>query len=93
VTQSEKITAAVEPASIPVYSLWQLVKYALRLGTLGLGGPVALCEINVSSVSPFPDSAVAPLAAATFARTQTIKRQCPGSRIAKQRVRRSLWMQ
>jgi hypothetical protein len=37
-----------------------------------------LCEINVSSVSPFPDSAVAPLAAATFARTQTVKRQCPG---------------
>jgi chromate transporter len=42
VTQSEKITAAVGPASKPVYSLWQLVKYALRLGTLGFGGPVAL---------------------------------------------------
>ena len=27
-----------------------------------------LCEINVSSVSPFPDAAVAPLAQATFAR-------------------------
>jgi chromate transporter len=26
----------------PVYSLWQLVTYALRLGTLGFGGPVAL---------------------------------------------------
>ena len=34
-----------------------------------------LCEINVSSVSPFPDSAVAPLAAATLARTQTVKRK------------------
>ena len=26
----------------PAYSLWQLVGYALRLGTLGFGGPVAL---------------------------------------------------
>jgi chromate transporter len=24
------------------YSLWQLVKYALRLGTFGFGGPIAL---------------------------------------------------
>ena len=24
------------------YSLWQLVRYMLRLGTLGFGGPVAL---------------------------------------------------
>ena len=29
-------------ASKPEYSLWQLVSYALRLGTLGFGGPVAL---------------------------------------------------
>ena len=28
--------------SKPAYSLWQLVIYALRLGTLGFGGPVAL---------------------------------------------------
>src|SRR5882762_10178497 len=28
--------------SKPAYSLWQLVMYALRLGTLGFGGPVAL---------------------------------------------------
>ncbi len=28
--------------SKPGYSLWQLVKYALKLGTLGFGGPVAL---------------------------------------------------
>lgn len=34
--------ATIEPASTPAYSLWQLVKYALRLGTLGFGGPVAL---------------------------------------------------
>src|SRR5882757_2392086 len=26
----------------PVYSLWQLVGYALKLGTYGFGGPVAL---------------------------------------------------
>src|SRR5471030_1767344 len=31
-----------DPSSGPGYSLWQLVKYALRLGTLGFGGPVAL---------------------------------------------------
>jgi hypothetical protein len=34
-----------------------------------------LCEINVSSVSPFPDSAVAPIAHATLARTQVIRRE------------------
>jgi len=28
--------------SAPGYSLWQLVRYALRLGALGFGGPVAL---------------------------------------------------
>ena len=32
----------IEPTPAPVYSLWQLVMYALRLGTLGFGGPVAL---------------------------------------------------
>src|SRR5450756_338046 len=31
-----------EPLSGPSYSLWQLVVYALKLGTLGFGGPVAL---------------------------------------------------
>src|SRR5215510_5467626 len=30
------------PDSRPTYTLWQLVTYALRLGTLGFGGPVAL---------------------------------------------------
>jgi len=29
-------------SSAPGYSLWQLVGYALKLGTLGFGGPVAL---------------------------------------------------
>jgi len=33
-----------------------------------------LCEINVSSVSPFPDSALAPLAEATLARAQAARR-------------------
>lgn len=33
-----------------------------------------LCEINVSSVSPFPDSAVALVAQATLARTQAARR-------------------
>ena len=28
--------------SVPAYSMWELVLYALRLGTLGFGGPVAL---------------------------------------------------
>src|SRR5262245_64079723 len=30
------------PDSRTTYTLWQLVAYALRLGTLGFGGPVAL---------------------------------------------------
>jgi chromate transporter len=31
-------------AEKPVYSLWQLVAYVLKLGTIGFGGPVALVE-------------------------------------------------
>ena len=35
--------AYLEPAGVPLsYSLWQLVKYMTRLGTIGFGGPVAL---------------------------------------------------
>src|SRR5215207_2412767 len=34
--------SVVSETAAPVYSLWQLVLYALRLGTLGFGGPVAL---------------------------------------------------
>ena len=34
-----------------------------------------LCEINVSSVSPFPDSALVPIAEAALARTKAIKRR------------------
>lgn len=39
-----KITAAPDDGAetVPSYTLWQLVLYMLRLGTLGFGGPVAL---------------------------------------------------
>ncbi len=39
-----KISAApdVGAETVPSYTLWQLVLYMLRLGTLGFGGPVAL---------------------------------------------------
>jgi chromate transporter len=36
------MNATVEPGATPRYSLWQMVLYMLRLGTLGFGGPVAL---------------------------------------------------
>jgi len=36
---SPKVAAAPNP---PSYSLWQLVRYMLALGTWGFGGPVAL---------------------------------------------------
>ena len=32
-----------------------------------------LCEINVSSVAPFPDSAIEPLVAATIARVESAR--------------------
>src|SRR5258706_3349036 len=33
---------SVQAANLPRYSLWQMVRYFLRLGTFGFGGPVAL---------------------------------------------------
>jgi hypothetical protein len=39
-----------------------------------------LCEINVSSVSPFPDSAVTLIAQATLARTQAARRESRAAR-------------
>ncbi len=36
------ISFAEQPASLPSYTLWQMVRYMLRLGTFGFGGPVAL---------------------------------------------------
>ena len=35
-------TEAADPPSAPRYTLWQLVRYMLGLGTWGFGGPVAL---------------------------------------------------
>ncbi len=34
---------SAEKAAQPGYSLWQMVLYMARLGTVGFGGPVALC--------------------------------------------------
>src|SRR3989440_12079461 len=41
ISQTTDATAIQVPERVP-YSLWQLVRYFLRLGTLGFGGPVAL---------------------------------------------------
>ncbi len=35
-------TGAEQPRYTPPYTLWQMVLYMLRLGSLGFGGPVAL---------------------------------------------------
>ena len=40
--QPTPAAVAGAPEARPTYTLWQLVAYALRLGTLGFGGPVAL---------------------------------------------------
>lgn len=36
------MTAVEQTAAQPIYTLWQMALYMLRLGTLGFGGPVAL---------------------------------------------------
>src|SRR5438874_5935806 len=41
VSQTAEAFVEPEPEHVPA-SLWQLVRYFLRLGTLGFGGPVAL---------------------------------------------------
>ena len=66
----------IETAELPV--LWDC---DFMFGPKNAAGQdtYVLCEINISSVSPFPDSALAPLAAATLARTQTVKRKRTGS--------------
>jgi hypothetical protein len=55
----------IEPDALPM--LWDA---DFLLGERAPGEPerYVLCEINVSSVTPFPDSAIAPLVAATRAR-------------------------
>jgi chromate transporter len=40
-SQTTESTSAHTSEPVP-YTLWQLVRYFLRLGTLGFGGPVAL---------------------------------------------------
>jgi hypothetical protein len=65
----------IETADLPV--LWDCDFMFGPRNASGLDTYV-LCEINISSVSPFPDSAVAPIAAATLARTQTVKRERSG---------------
>src|SRR5438270_3680586 len=40
-SQTVEATATPTPERVP-YTLWQLVRYFFRLGTLGFGGPVAL---------------------------------------------------
>jgi hypothetical protein len=52
----------VAPAALPL--LWDS-DFLLGERAAGAGEAHVLCEINVSSVSPFPDSAVAPLVEAT----------------------------
>ncbi|MDB5948130.1 MAG: chromate transporter [Ramlibacter sp.] len=39
---NEETSISSAPATRPSYTLWQLVLYMVRLGTLGFGGPVAL---------------------------------------------------
>jgi chromate transporter len=37
-----KASSAISPTGPAAYSLWELIRYFLRLGSLGFGGPVAL---------------------------------------------------
>src|SRR6266702_6097668 len=40
--QTTEETTISQPQGVASYSLWHLVRYFLRLGTIGFGGPVAL---------------------------------------------------
>lgn len=42
-SESSEHQGVVSPqGSVPNYSLWQMVQYALKLGSIGFGGPIAL---------------------------------------------------
>lgn len=68
---------AIDPGALPV--LWDC---DFLLGPKSASGAdtYVLCEINVSSVSPFPASAVMPVARAVLARASAAKAQRPGPR-------------
>ena len=51
-----------------------------------------LCEINVSSVSPFPDVAIEPLTAATSKVLATIISQHARSPAGRSNAHRALWL-
>ena len=53
---------ALEPAALPL--LWD-ADFLLGQRAAGAAESHVLCEINVSSVAPFPESAIAPLVEAT----------------------------
>ena len=64
----ETILLDIDTAMLPV--IWDC---DFLLGPKDVEGrdTYVLCEINVSSVSPFPDSALEPIAAATLAHIRT----------------------
>ncbi len=63
----------IDTESLPV--LWDCDFLLGPKGSLGEDSYV-LCEINVSSVAPFPESAVPYIADATVARVQAARRRC-----------------
>jgi len=65
----------IDTAMLPV--LWDC---DFLLGPKNAAGQdtYVLCEINASSVSPFPESVIQPLATATLARTKTVNRKRAG---------------
>ena len=70
--EEEWVPALRRSLGIDTFQLPVLWDCDFLLGTKTKAGhdTYVLCEINVSSVSPFPDSAVEPLARATLARVQ-----------------------
>ena len=75
ILESEWISAAQRLLKIETRDLPALWDCDFLLGPKTAGGKdsYVLCEINVSSVAPFPDSAVEPLARAAVARAGAAK--------------------